>query len=52
VQHWSGQQSKKQRQRQKEFGVEGAGPPDDAVHRVVLLEQELGQIGAILGERR
>jgi len=29
-------------------GVEGGGPPLEAVHDVALAEQELGQIGAIL----
>jgi hypothetical protein len=29
-------------------GVEAAGPPLDAVHRIALLQQQLGQIGAVL----
>ena len=29
-------------------GVEGRGPPDDAVHLVALFEQQLREIGAVL----
>ena len=29
-------------------GVEAAGPPLDPVHRVALLQQEFGQIAAVL----
>jgi hypothetical protein len=29
-------------------GVEAAGPPLDAVHRIALFQQELGQVGTVL----
>jgi len=30
------------------LGVEGGGPPDDAVDLVALLDQQLGEVGAVL----